>query len=46
MEGEMVMRTASVRSRRKKMASSSRLPMWRERERFEGVKAWRRPDMR
>ena len=46
MEGEMVMKTASIKSRKKAMASSSRLPVRRECERLEGVKAWRRPDMR
>jgi len=46
MEGEMMMKMASVKSRWKAMASSSRLPVQRECEILEGVKAWRRPDTR
>ena len=33
MEGEMVVKTAWAKSRRKATASSSRLPMWREHQR-------------
>ena len=44
MKGEIVMETASVKSRRKTMVSSSRLPVRRECERLEGVKTWRRLD--
>ena len=44
MEDKMVMKTASVKSRRKTMASLSRLPVRRERERLESVKTWWRPD--
>ena len=46
MEDKMVMKTASVKSRRKKMVSSSRLPVRRERGRHEGIKTWGSPDMR
>ena len=46
MEDKMVMKTASVKSRRKTMVSSSRLPVRRERERLENVKTWRRPNTR
>jgi hypothetical protein len=38
MESEMVIKTARARSRRKAMASSSRLPMRREHESLEGIK--------
>ena len=41
-----MMKTASVKSRRKKMVSSSRLPVRRERGRHEGIKNWGSPDMR
>ena len=41
-----VMKTASAKSRRKAMTSSSRLSVLQERERLEGVEAWRRPDTR
>jgi hypothetical protein len=34
-----VMKTASVKSSKKAMASSSRLPVWRECERLEGIVA-------
>ena len=44
MEDEMVMKTTSVKSRRKVMVSSSRQSMQRERERLEGVEARRRSD--
>ena len=37
---------ASVKSRRKVMASSSRLPMQQKCKNLEGVEAWRRPDTR
>ena len=46
MEHEMMMKTASVKSSRKTMESSSRLPVRRECERLEGVETWRRPDTR
>jgi len=36
MKSEMVMKMALVKSRRKVMASSSKLTVQRERERFEG----------
>ena len=45
MESEKVMKMVSVKSRRKVMTSSSKLPVRRERERLKGVKGWRRPDM-
>ena len=38
--------SSAVKSRRKAVTSSSRLPMRRERERLEDVKIWRRPDTR
>ena len=46
MEGEMVMEMASVKLRRKVMASSSRLLVWWKRERLEGIKAWWKLDTR
>ena len=46
MEDEMVMKTTSVKSRRKVMVSSSRQSMQRERERLEGVEVGWRPDTR
>ena len=42
----MVMKTASVKSRRKVMAISSRLPVRQKCERLEDIEAWRRPDTR
>ena len=36
----MMMKTASIKTRRKAMASSSRLPVRREHGRLEDVKAW------
>ena len=44
MESEKVMKMVSVKSRRKMMVRSSRLPVQRERERLEGVEAWWRLD--
>ena len=44
MEGEIVIKTAPIKSRRKAIASSSRLPVRWEQERLEGVKPWRRPN--
>ena len=44
MKIEMVMKMALVKSRRKVMASSSRLHMQQKCEKLEGVEAWHRPD--
>ena len=46
MESEMVMKTVSIKSRRKTIVTLSRLPVWWERERFEGIKTWKMPDTR
>ena len=39
MESEIVMKTILIKSRRKAMATSSRLPVRRDRERLVGVEA-------